>query len=87
MTRTYKTRLPSAQATVDPEALSPAARLVIAILHQAAYDYAAGDLGAAAFIRGRHFNFYCDLIGANPDYLRRRITRDLPPRRRPEVHP
>jgi hypothetical protein len=51
----------------------PAARLVIAILRQAAHDYAAGDSGAAAFIRGRHFNFYCDLIGANPDYLRRRL--------------
>lgn len=68
-------------------AITPAARLVIAILHQAAHDYKRGDPTAHEFIRSADFDRWCDLINANPDYLRHRITRDLQPRRRPEIHP
>ncbi len=66
--------------------ISPAARLVIAILRQAAHDYKRGDPSAHVFIRSADFDRWCDLIHANPDYLRRRITRDLQPRRRPEAY-
>lgn len=73
----HTVRQRSSPARLSTPAISPAARLVIAILHQAATDYAAGSPRAAAFIRGRTFDFYCDLINANPDYLRRRIIHDL----------
>lgn len=67
--------------------ISPAARLVIAVLLQAARDYKRGDPSAHVFIRSADFDLWCDLINTNPDYLRRRIIRDLQPRRWQEAHP
>ncbi|MEZ4542135.1 MAG: hypothetical protein R3C43_19330 [Chloroflexota bacterium] len=77
--RATRNRPSGSPSTQQPTpAVSPAARLVIAILHQAAHDYAAGSPAAAEFIRGRYFNFYCDLIGVHPDYLRRQLQTHFP---------
>jgi hypothetical protein len=55
--------------------ITPAARLVIAILHQAAHDLANGDPSASVFVHSTDFDYYCDLIGANPGYLRSLFAR------------
>jgi hypothetical protein len=63
-------------ATLRPApTITPAARLIIDILHQAAHDLAAGDPGARVFVHSSDFDYYCDLIGANPGYLRRLFVR------------
>lgn len=65
----------------DADDITPAARLVIAVLTQAANDYMRGDSSAAVFIAGPSFDYWCTLIGANPSYVRRRIEREMPPQR------
>lgn len=82
-----KRRSPMDDKARPANTISPAARLVIAVLRQAAHDYKRGDPSVDVFIHSADFDCWCDLINANPDYLRRRITRDLQPHRRSERYP